>query len=430
MNLLIRSRSAVILTCYVLFTELCFSSRKFDFFDKFLNPYLFFGAAFSVGAIYLLVLAKAEKEEPLNIKGAFSNRGKAAIIGLIAGGICFFSFQNAIKTYPEPVKHSDVLPQLEAQYDWFSSGEFPYQKLHLEKHSPYPVYMPLQWLPIGISRGLGIDARWSGYILLFLICGLTGWILIRKKEPKFYHFLSFLVLGLPLLSFLRNGSIEIPVSYELVIAAYYMLLGLGLVSRNLVLIILGVAACVLSRYTLVFWMPFFALLFLWKEGWKKSFQLWGGVGMIVLLVYIIPFLSKDPTILTRGLTYHNNAAVAEWKGWKDTGVSYTMETGISFAGNMKRYFSGEPADKVFKARVVQASVMLGLFFFGLWLFFRLKNQISIYDFSHVMLYFFVIFFYSFGPLTYHYYWIVPMMSGAVLCLDLINREFSETNSIT
>ena len=42
-----------------------------------------------------------------------------------------------------PSKWSDVLPQLEAQAKWYANGEFPYQTLTLETHSPFPVYMPI-----------------------------------------------------------------------------------------------------------------------------------------------------------------------------------------------------------------------------------------------------------------------------------------------
>lgn len=414
----------LMIVLYFLFIFTCFTASYFEITDKFLNPYLLLLWSFLIGIVYILILVYTKNKEKIadNVVMRIEKKIGGAFFGILSIFLCFFTFNDVIKEYPEPVKYSDVIPQLEAQYDWFATGEFPYQKLKLELHAPYPVYMPLHWMPIGISRTLNIDTRWSGFLILLLIAGLTGWLLIGKNSIG--YFLSFLLLGAPLIAFLWLGKIEIPVSYELIIAAYYLLLGVGLKSKSNILVLLGVTCCILSRYTLVFWLPLFFILFLKYESWQKSVFLWGGAGTLILLIYVMPFLSKDPSILSKGLTYHNNAAASEWKGYKETGISYTMERGIYFGGNMKRAFSGAWPERVYKARIVQAVIMLFLFLSGLILFYKLKDKIYYQDFSLVMLYFTLIFFYYFGPLTYQYYLLVPMMLAALLCIDVLNSDFT------
>jgi hypothetical protein len=188
--------------------------------------------------------------------------------------------------------------------------------------------------------------------------------------------------------------------------------------------------CLLSRYTLVFWLPFFAILLWQNTSFRQNTSVWISVAASALLLYFFPFFMKDPTILAKGIAYHNGAAIDEWRGYGDPPVSWTMEQGIHFARHLKMATSGGAKHQVFVARAVQAATMLLLLFAGLWGWRRWRERIHFLDFSLLMLYLFVLFFYFFGPLTYRYYLIVPMMISAVICGRVLASGGSKRTSLS
>jgi hypothetical protein len=215
------------------------------------------------------------------------------------------------------------------------------------------------------------------------------------------------------------------VSFELIIAAYYLVLAAGLYARNITLVLLGLIFCLLSRYTLVFWLPLFAWMAWHALPRRQNYLIWASVAIAVTAVYLIPFLLKDPGILKSGLAYHNQAAVDEWKGYGDPAVSWSFERGIYFAPHLKAIFSGAMEQRVFGARVVQGSLMLLLTAAGMAFFRKWRARIDWNHFSLAFLYLFVCVFYFFGPLTYRYYLIVMFALSAVLCAGIISVPFSE-----
>jgi hypothetical protein len=148
-----------------------------------------------------------------------------------------------------------------------------------------------------------------------------------------------------------------------------------------------------------------------------SIKLWGTALLSLVLCFAL-FYAKKPEVWKEGIQYHNHAAVDEWKGYGDPPVSYSMERGIHFAKHLKAVFAGDMQQRVFKARIVQASVMLGMLAFGLGLFYfvgkKHRKSVDPLHFSLLFLYGFVWAFYFFGPLTYRYYLIAPLLLSAVI----------------
>lgn len=323
--------------------------------------------------------------------------------------------------FPNPAQFSDVLPQLEAQYQRFSRGEMPYAPVPLPTHTPYPVYMPLHWLPIGLSSWFGIDTRWAGFGLLAIAAGIYGYWVGRQNAAAWARIATLFLPSLGLWGFILWGRLELAVSFELVIAAYYLVLAAGLLGRHVPTIVLGLTLCLLSRYTLLFWLPLLAYIW-WKEfPLQTNYRIWGAVGLSVFLLYILPFYLQDPDIFATGIKYHNDAAIAEWHGYGDPPVSWSMERGIYFGINMKAVFPGDAAQQVFLARALQGALMLVLLGFGIGAYHRWKERLNPYDLCLGMLYAMVGCFYFFSPMTFQYYLLVLMVLGAVLAGRILSR---------
>lgn len=386
-------------------------------FIKYVLPFILLMASLSVFWVYRSSIISSQSVSDNKNTYEWSNKGwVGAVLGILSLALCYEELRKLFVMYPEPVKYSDVIPQLEALYDRFAKGEFPYYPVALGTHAPYPVYLPLNWLPVGIGRGLGIDTRWVGVGLLLIPFAVYGWYIFKKNVITWLKVVLVFLPSIVLWSRILPHTIHMPVTLETLIAAYYMLLAVGLVSRNLPMIVIGIILCFLSRYTLVFWFPLFAYL-LWTNVPKKtSFIVWGSL-LVSSIIVLAPFFATHPDALLEGLEYHNNCAIAEMNGYGNPPISWTHETGLYFAPHFKVLLGGSADHKTLLLRAVQALIMISLNVIGILGYRKLKGKVDIYKYSLGYLYLFMLFFYMFSPLTYRYYFIPLLMMSTVLVAD-------------
>lgn len=345
-----------------------------------------------------------------------------AFIGVLSILLCAPAFRHSLISYPHPEQISDVLPQLETLYQRFSQDIFPYAPVPMVGYSPYPVYMPLHWLPVSISMVLQLDVRWTGFILLLVASAIYGFTVFNANR-KMSSGLAITFPAIVLITYLKWGGIDLPVSLETVVATYYLVLAAALLNGNIFFLATGIGLCLLSRYTLVFWLPLFAWLYFKSESLKKNVSLWAIVATAVVLIYVFPFYLRDTTILKQGIKYHQRAVVDEWHGYGNPPVSYSFETGIYFAPFFKKIFNGSMEQRVFYTRVIQGALMLLLNVMGIWFCEKRKLRLHPFIYSLLMLYTMIACFYFFSPLTYRYYLItVLMLSGVIAGSFLCERN--------
>jgi len=393
-------------------------------YGKFKSPYILTVISTLIAIIYLI---RKRRLEPLILKSSRNNKknlNRPYIWAFFSAVISLLSYEELRKlfewSYPNPEQYSDVVPQIEWLFSRFARGDYPYVPVDTIAWEPFPVYMPLHWLPVGISEIFAIDSRWSGYIILVLTCSIAGYWIGKVKSGWFWKILALATPHIGLWHFIISKDISMPVSFELPIMAYYLLLGIGLISGRNYILTIGLISCILSRYTLFFWLPLFAILYFSNRGKAESIRLWGFVVLAGVLLYVIPFMSKDLNVLLKGISYHNEAVAAEWAGYGAPPISWTHEKGIYFAPHFKELFiDKEPGKQAKLMRYVQLIIMGILILFGLFLS-RLKN--SFWHWRHlclVLLYFMIVMFYLFSPLTYPYYYLVVTILSSVLTMDLI-----------
>jgi hypothetical protein len=382
------------------------------------GPYFLFITSILLAATYFWLLLKQGKK---NFEQATTvNKVIGFALGAATILITFGVIRKLFWDFPNPENISDVVPQIDVLYDRFVKGEMPYYPLEQFGWHPFPVYMPLHWLPLAVPKMLGIDIRWIGAFLLVLAVGYYGILVWRDKTTAIYSRVLALILPfIALQGYLQFGRLDLAVSFEIIIGAYYLLLAVGLAAGSLPITIAGIIVCMLSRYTMVFWVPLFAILLWFNQPRKYSFIAWGSVAAAFLVFYIIPFLIKEPSILANGVAYHNGCAVAEWVGYGEPPVSWTFTNGISFAPELRNAFSGDMEHRVFLCRALQAGMMLGLLGLGLLLYRIWKDRISYYDLSLGFLYLVLLCFFMFGPLTYKYYFFPLLMVSATMCAKMM-----------
>lgn len=386
-------------------------------FDKLLHPFLLAVVSLGIPIIYRSTI-------PYN-PATINNRTNGYIgfvVGVLSIAICIPSLHKIFLSIPDPSTGSDIIPQLETLYRRFSNGTFPYYPLEQFEWHPYPVYMPLHWLPLGLAYLLHIDIRWVGIIIFAIASGIWGYYVWKKNTGILQKLIATFLPAIVLYCYIKWDAFAMGVSYEMIIAGYYLVLAIGLASRNFALTTIGIILCLLSRYTMLFWLPLFLILSWNNVSKQKNILMWCSIFIAILCIYVIPFYFKDPSILSKGIAYHNACYYNEWNGLGNPANSTAFDGGLNFSYFICHSLTGDMERRVFWARIIQGLVMSGTLISGLLLYKRWKYKMSHYDFSLMMLYSFMLLFYLFSPLTYKTYYIPVQIIAAALCGQVICRS--------
>lgn len=341
-----------------------------------------------------------------------------ALTGMLGLFTAYEELRKIWVRYPEPGKISDVIPQLKAMSDRFFGGEFPYQPVILPTHEPFPVYMPMHWMPVQIANVLGTDPRWSAVILLMLAVGVSGYFLSKAHPTAFRkHTLpAMLLFALPVWGYVLWGKLDIAVSLEGIVAAWYVLLAAGLATRNHALIAMGIIGAVLSRYTLLFWLPLFAILLWLNAPRKHSYLIWGSVGAAVLIFFVFPFWMIDPSIVSKIIDYYEGCSEGSWV----RPDAFTFADALSLNIHLRQWLPGTPEQNLPYAHFPQFIIQILIVVSGVYFYQKKwRNTMDVYTFSLLALSIMPMLFYTFSPMLFKYYMLMPLMVSAVLCWKVV-----------
>lgn len=384
---------------------------------KYIKPVIMFTVSLLMAAIYFIAI-QSDKEDRKNIKYGIIG----VLVGIAPMLLCYQELRGVFDKYVNYVNYSDVIPQIEALYDRFASGKYPYQLVYFPSHIAFPVYLPANWLPIGITRFLDADSRWVGILFLTLAIAVFSWYVFQSKVNLFTKVILAISPSAVIWACVWDPNFNgMPVTLETLIAAYYLVLAAGLFAKNLPLTVFGIILCLLSRYTLVFWLPTFAYL-LWVNLPKKySYIVWSVVGTVVVLV-LAPFFATHMDSFFEGVKYHNNCAIADMHGYGDDLISWSQESGVSFAPHFRAILNGDAEYKVTTIRYIQGALMILLNIVAIFHYRKVRAKVDFYSFALGYLYLCVLLFYMFSPLTYWYYYLMLWVLSAVLVGNICVRS--------
>ena len=395
-------------------------------FGPFVSPLLHF--IFSIGSgIILLNIGKNNRGLKINkpIDCTISTDQKITKIGWLRLAlvpltmliIAFFLnrlfLKHPINMMNPGLSGSDVIPQIMFFVTRAVSGQYPYQPITgpLWGYTLTPTYMPFQWIPYIPAQLLHFEYRWIPVIILFL--ALMSF-LYKVEKSKLSSTSKWLVLLTPitiLICYYKFNLDESINTVEVLVASYYLFLGLALTSKKTLLIAGTIVLCLLSRYAIVLWLPLFFLIYLSQNGIKQTLK----IGLFVflgVLVFYGPFLWKDPLIFIKGYEYYNLATPNEWtvKPWQPTG-SYPihLERGLGFAIYFYKYSGGVIESGIRYLKMTHLTLLLSLITFLSIYYWRNKNRIYPVIFAVASLKIYLTFFYSFIQIPYSYLYILPLL---------------------
>ncbi len=182
---------------------------------------------------------------------------------------------------------SDVLPIMQVMSQRFVNGQEVYAIIPEIWGGMQPIYLPAMWMPYIPSVIWHFDPRW---ITVFFLLACSALVLLWQPAGKRLSGWSLLVL-IPTLvmfaNFLHWDPILISMTDEGVVIGFYVLLAWALWYGNPWLVGIALTLSVLSRVSLLAWIPFFGL-FVWLfESRKKAAQIAGSALIFGVFLMVI-----------------------------------------------------------------------------------------------------------------------------------------------
>jgi len=211
---------------------------------------------------------------------------------VIAGLVIWCQSKSLIASMPIDINYADMLPVIKVMDQRFIDGHWR----HIYDTVPEiwggikPIYLPGIWTPFVPAVFAGIDMRWTTVGCLFFVFGVY---LLSFYAPR-QKILSFITLAIAsmLLWWLLTEDDEhglITRTEEGTVIVYYVLAVLALLSEHIIFAGIAISLCMLSRYSLVGWVPAF-LLFLVLSGQVKKAFVFSATGLsCLILLFILPF---------------------------------------------------------------------------------------------------------------------------------------------
>lgn len=347
--------------------------------------------------------------------------------------VCFVFWARNLNMYPVRIQDSDVIPQIEMLVKRHQQGIFPYSIITEWGYDFFPTYPPLTWVPFHVTEFMMVDYRYlvfAGWMLLLLTFSQR---LLQHFTNNLVHLYLFVLLQLIFWGYLLYADLSLMRTVELLIGAYYAFFLFSIEKGKWWMMAITLLFCLLSRYSLVLWLPFFFLL-LWKEkGFAIVMKCVTVIIAGILLLYVLPFLSKDMDIFLRGVNTYTIAGLGEWKGqsWQAPGEKpFQLFRGTGLAALFYESSSAPVEQKLeqFKQIHLWASVVTVLLLaVGYWLKFR-KQKMPLQLLAAASLKIYLAVFYGFVLIPYVYLYIVPLISSVFVLYYLRRHSGTSQNS--
>ncbi len=398
-------------------------------------PFVFFLLSLLIGIfpLYSLRNSKDEKQGNIPAKIAGHKHGSLIYYGLFFLGILISIplFIQVLSQYPADISQSDVIPQIEVMVRrFFYEGTSPYQTIHEFGYPLFSPYMPLQWGPFIVPELLGIDYRWLGYGVLVGISLFAVYLFRNTSAPNWTQWVLALLPGLIIWAILHQTDMVIGQSVAPLITAYYLLLAVSLFRENIMLQALAISLCLLSKYYIALWVPLYLWVLFQTHPRKKGFTSMGIIGGAVLICYILPFLSQDWTIFSRGMAYHLQHTLGNWSDLSirtGSGKPLILAQGVGLATYFFQYWPGEISGKLNALQLTQILTVLATLLGSLWFLHKRRYADSpLVLLASLKLY--LVCYLHFNPMPFIYYFL-PLIFVSVTIWGAVSiRLYGKTAS--
>lgn len=426
MSVLRKYANPLLLLLIIMENFFLFYSHKQEYMFKLgqtKNATAYFLASLCIGLILIIKFYNQQAEHEVVEK----NKPNFFLIFVLSVPLLYLAYKlsNLFNAHPIDVFQSDIIPLIQVMTKRFLTGTPVYvDTIHNFGYPIDPTYLPLHWLPFSIAELGHFDYRWMAFII-WSLCVI--YIIARTVKPP----VSAYKLIVPVLLYwlfnviYQEEYMLMAYTIEMLIAGYYMFLIVGLSHKNIYITAIAITLCLTSRYSLVLWLPLWAFIYFVSGHRKEVFKITATVIVLVTIVYVIPFLSKDWGSFFRGYKYYDKAAYGEWTHLDDKGFPYQLYNGTGFAH--KFYDKLKHLDIVQRIKVVQKVhlfVSLGVcLVMGIWYWFNRKRiDYKIFATASFKIYF--CFFLAFIQVPYIYLMVVSNFLSIAIFAEQLRYRIS------
>ena len=329
----------------------------------------------------------------------------------------------------EDSSFSDIIPQTEILVNRLADHEKVYQPIQFEGYRLYPTYLPLQWMPYLICERLNFDYRWLAAFVFWIIALI---FFIRYSHGSNNIITAAFISCYPLLvwfTLMLYDQMQFAFMLESLIAAYYLCAMMSLAIGNKITSAVSFAFCLLSRYAIVLWMPFYFFYKLLIKEYRSTLV----IGSILIfafgLIYCLPFFRTDQSIFIKGYNYHSSAALGEWQHLNEKGQPAHLFNGLGLAAWGYKFLHQQ--DITSKLHIWQkihffTSAFVVLAMAAVYYFKRSTIRAKPYLMMSFKIY--LIIFYVFIQIPYSYLFFVPVIVTSVLIADLFYLPMRKSNN--
>lgn len=319
-------------------------------------------------------------------------------------------------------KYSDIIPTIQQQVNRFLHGQKVYQRIIFENYSYPSGYLPANWVPFILAAVFKFDFRYIPFILFY--CSLLAIVFhFRKNLSNTLSLITILLIPYSIYLFIKHNTLIVGYSVEVVVATYYLLFVLFMNKKNYILIGLIISLCLLSRYTLILYLPLYFFV-MWMNNDLRAIKYIGLSSLLFLLLfYIIPFFLADPLVIINGFLSYSDSGIGEWNHFNEyTGLPEHLTKGAGFAYLFYIMKGGTIAQKIKLMQVLLVVILLVFLVSMAYLYHKKKNKLNSSTFLLGSFKIYLTLFFSFIHVPYIYLYTTSILVTAGILFYLSTME--------
>lgn len=350
----------------------------------------------------------------------------------LVGGLCLcVPMLNSRIHGTSPQDYSDIIPAITVYCQRILAGEVVHRPL-TENIGSFlePGYLPAMWFPFIIPEYFRFDYRWMSSFVLLL--GVLAYIVVVVRLRR-SAFITFGLGSFPFIftyGILRTNADIFSLTVEPLIVGYYLLLVAGILLPARPLLVVALILCLLSRYSLVFWVPLYLGLIYVGESRRWAWTVAGLSAVGVLVLYVVPVLSHDWGLFLRVQKIYTETTLGEWRHLDEHGLPMHLYNGVGLTNFFYRFAPGDLLARLAFAKIVHLAATLAIVVGAALVYWRQKSPRTNYRlYAVVVLKLYLATFYAFLQVPYAYLAVVGFFTSFYLVLLAVGHaEVGRTNT--
>jgi hypothetical protein len=255
------------------------------------------------------------------------------LFGLLSWYVWEFGL-DLLSTWQVTIKNADMLPVISKMNQRFIEGKEVYAIIPEIWGGMQPIYLPTMWMAYLPAFLFEFDLRWMSIGLIMFGIFATVILLPDFKKRTYLSFLPLIPAFLVFYTYANKDPMTLAFSEEGVVIGYYLILMFALYRGNPFFKGLAFSLCLLSRYSLLFWLMMYVVYWFFYKSKKEAILMSVYTGLIcLLLMFVSQALFRLDLFI--GLPKIYDEAIS------DPGLKWKYEPMINRGLGIAKYFTYE-----------------------------------------------------------------------------------------